>query len=128
MQFKLSKKFMGPIVIVAIAVVSIVLFGKGKAEDSVLGTTSNHPSASISVKAGYTPNEVTLPANKETVLKFLTNNTYDCSASLSIPKLGIEKFLPPNGETEVTLPPQVAGTEVIAGCASGSYSFKIKFL
>jgi plastocyanin domain-containing protein len=124
---RISKRLITVVIMLVISVVGIALFGnQDQKQPEVAGVDSTAPK--IYVKAGYNPREVTLPANTDSVINFVTDNTYDCSASLLIPKLQIERFLPPTGTTSVAIPPQSAGTEIIAGCSMGMYSFKIKFI
>lgn len=81
----------------------------------------------ITAKGGYSPRQVNAKAGVPTILRVTTNGTFDCSASLVIPKLSYQKFLQPSGTEEITLPAeQVQGT--LQGlCAMGMYNFKIVF-
>ncbi len=81
----------------------------------------------LTAKAGYTPSSITAQANKNTILRVNTKNTFDCSTALSIPKLGISKNLPLTGQTEIDLGSQPPGSEIEGTCSMGMYSFKIKF-
>jgi len=126
MQIRLSKRIVSLGLVAIVAVIVIAVFGK-RTDDSATIVDNSAVDGTITVKAGYFPREVVLPADRKTVLRFITNNTYDCSASLLIAKLRIEKFLPPTGNTDIVLPAQPAGTELMAGCSMGMYSFKIKF-
>ena len=84
--------------------------------------------ATISVRGGYSPNSITLEANKPSRLNMVTKNTYDCSASLVIPSLGINKTLPSSGTTPIDIQAQKPGTEITGSCSMGMYAFKIKFI
>lgn len=125
MQLKIPKRVVAVAIISIVSVAAIIVFGQNTKPD-VAGMNSAID-GTVRVKAGYYPREITLPANRETILRLETKDTYDCSASFSISKLGIEKFLPPNGATDITLPAQPENSEIIAGCSMGMYSFKIKF-
>ncbi|PIY17093.1 hypothetical protein CO112_03950 [Candidatus Dojkabacteria bacterium CG_4_9_14_3_um_filter_150_Dojkabacteria_WS6_41_13] len=126
MRVQIPKKMFGIVFVIVFAVLAIALFGKEATKEQVEGTKSE-VAAIIKVKAGYKPQEVTLPAGKASILRFETDSTYDCSASLYINELNIEKFLPPDGFTDIEIPAQPKGKEVLAGCAMGMYSFKMKF-
>lgn len=126
MEIRLSKKTLVISVLVAGSFLLIALFGK-PAISTLPSGQDTKASAIIKVKAGYLPREVVLPANMQNTLRFVTNNTYDCSASLYIRELNIEKFLPPTGETDIVIPAQPVGKEIIAGCSMGMYGFKLKF-
>lgn len=123
---RINKRVLLLVVISVVCGLAIALFGSKK-QDGQVQVINTEPSAVIKVKAGYKPNEVVLPAGKPSILRFETNDTYDCSASLYIGEFHIERFLPPNGITDIEIPAQPKGKEVIAGCAMGMYSFKIKF-
>ena len=80
----------------------------------------------VSVKGGYRPQKSLAKAGVPTVLRFVTNNTYDCSAAVRIPGIGYSAFLPSTGKTDVDLGVQQAG--VLRGsCGMGMYTFEIDF-
>lgn len=126
------KNFALVLVIAILLVGGIILFSKK-------GSTSNEgTSESVSMsgetqiidliaKGGYSPAVIIAAADKETILRVNTNNTFDCSSALSIPKLGIQKNLPLTGKTEIALGIQKAGSEIEGTCIMGMYNFKIKF-
>ncbi len=64
----------------------------------------------IKAKAGYQPATSFVKAGIPTILRFETNATYDCSSSIRIPSLGIEKNLPPAGMTDIALGTLQPGT------------------
>jgi len=82
----------------------------------------------INVKGGYTPSNIQAKAGVETYLKFKTNNTYDCSSSISIPSLGILEYLPSTGEKIYKVTAEQAQGELNGSCAMGHYRFTIKFV
>lgn len=82
---------------------------------------------SITAKAGFKPNSFTASSNKPTILRVTTKNTFDCSSSISIPSLGINKTLPMTGVTDIELPAQAAGTKLLGTCSMGMYSFTINY-
>lgn len=82
----------------------------------------------MTAKGGYSPKLIQAKANTPTTLRVTTNNTFDCSASLSIPSKSIHRSLPASGATEIDLGTQTAGAEINGTCAMGMYNFKIKFI
>ncbi|MEI7750125.1 MAG: cupredoxin domain-containing protein [Candidatus Moraniibacteriota bacterium] len=81
----------------------------------------------IAVKGGYSPKSITAKAGVPTVLRFVTDNTFDCSSSLSIPAINYRNNLPRTGTTDVDVPAQTAGTTLRGACSMGMYSFTVDF-
>jgi plastocyanin domain-containing protein len=81
----------------------------------------------VTAKGGYTPKELNAKANIETILRITTKNTFDCSSALVIPTLKVKKNLPPSGTTDISIPPQKAGTKISVACSMGMYAFEINF-
>lgn len=80
----------------------------------------------IKAKAGYTPRKSIAKAGMPTILRFDTNGTFDCSASVRIPSMGISKVLPQSGSTDIDLGnPAVATLQ--GTCGMGMYPFEIEF-
>ena len=80
----------------------------------------------VSVKGGYHPQKSVAKAGLPTLLRFSTDSTYDCSSSIRIPSLGVSKFLPPTGKTNIDLGTPQAG--ILRGmCGMGMYTFEIAF-
>jgi len=80
----------------------------------------------VSVKGGYRPQKSLAKAGVPTILRFVTNSTYDCSGAVRIPSMGYSAFLPSTGKTDVDLGVQQAG--VLRGsCGMGMYTFEIDF-
>lgn len=82
----------------------------------------------ITAKGGYSPRVVTAKAGMPTVLRMKTNGTFDCSASLVIPKLSYQKFLQPSGIEEIAIAPENAQGTMQGLCSMGMYNFQIKFI
>lgn len=78
-------------------------------------------------KSGYHPKELTVRADTPTELTFVTDNTFDCSSSVTIPTLTYTTQLPATGTTTVALGTHKAGDIVTGGCSVSSYGFKIRF-
>lgn len=81
----------------------------------------------VKAKGGYSPSVINAQANKETILRVTTNNTFDCSSAFTMPKLRINQLLPPSGKTDFKISPQPAGSEIEGTCSMGMYGFTIKF-
>ncbi|MEK9154014.1 MAG: cupredoxin domain-containing protein [Patescibacteria group bacterium] len=81
----------------------------------------------ISAGGGYSPSIVTAKAGVPTILRVKTSGTFDCSASLAIPKLSYQKFLQPSGVEEITIPPEKAVGTLQGLCGMGMYNFQVKF-
>ncbi|MBU6388738.1 cupredoxin domain-containing protein [Patescibacteria group bacterium] len=81
----------------------------------------------ITAKGGYSPRVVVAKAGVPTVLRVTTNNTFDCSASLVIPKLSYQKFLQSSGTEDIAISAEKAQGTLQGLCAMGMYNFQIKF-
>lgn len=81
----------------------------------------------INAWGGYSPQETVAKANTSTTIRVKTNKTFDCSSSLIIPSLRIQKFLPQSGTTDIEIPMQKSGSNLRALCAMGMYNFEIRF-
>ncbi len=78
-------------------------------------------------KGGYSPRVIEAKAGVPTVLRVTTNGTFDCSASIVIPKLSYQKFLQPSGTESIEIPADEAQGTLQGTCAMGMYSFQIRF-
>lgn len=81
----------------------------------------------ITAKGGYSPRVVVAKAGIPTVLRVNTNGTFDCSASLVIPKLSYRKFLEPSAVVEIPISAEEAQGTLQGLCAMGMYNFQIQF-
>lgn len=81
----------------------------------------------ISAKGGYSPQVTHAKADIPTIIKVVTNGTFDCSSALSIPSLQYQKNLPATGETLIDVPAQSTGTTLQGVCSMGMYNFSILF-
>lgn len=81
----------------------------------------------ITAKGGYSPRVVVAKAGVPTILRMTTSGTFDCSASVVIPKLSYQKFLPSTGTTEIEIPAEKAQGTLQGLCAMGMYNFQITF-
>ncbi len=119
----------GILVLVSLGIIFFVITSGGSG--TVAGTSTvldGKQEATIKVRGGYTPNEITLKAGIPTRLNFETKNTYDCSLQLYIPKLDYSNTLPSTGNTFISIEPQTAGSEITGSCGMNMYGFKLKFI
>lgn len=80
----------------------------------------------IKAKGGYTPRISKAKAGIPTILRFNTNGTFDCSASVRIPSMSISQVLPNSGSTDIDLGNPKVG--IVQGtCGMGMYPFEINF-
>lgn len=92
-----------------------------------VSVVSGQQVVAINAKGGYMPKLTAAKANMPTTLRITTNSTFDCSASVSIQSLGIRKFLPQSGTTDLEVPAQKAGSTLQGVCAMGMYHFDVRF-
>lgn len=81
----------------------------------------------IRAKGGYSPRVVAAKAGIPTVLRVTTSGTFDCSASVVIPKLSYQKSLQPSGTEDIPITAEQAQGTLRGLCAMGMYNFQIKF-
>ncbi|ETB63971.1 TPA: hypothetical protein DIC38_01420 [Candidatus Nomurabacteria bacterium] len=80
----------------------------------------------IKAKGGYTPRKSVAQAGIPTILQINTNGTFDCSASIRIPSMNIQRNLPQSGVTDIELGTNPPG--ILQGsCGMGMYPFQIEF-
>jgi len=80
----------------------------------------------ITAKGGYQPRKSVAKAGVPTILRFNTNGTFDCSASVRIPSMNISQSLPQTGSTDIDIgSPKVA---LLQGtCGMGMNPFEVEF-
>lgn len=80
----------------------------------------------IRAKGGYLPRKSVAQAGVPTVVRFNTEGTYDCSASVRIPSLKVSMLLSPSGSTDIDIGSPALG--ILRGsCGMGMYPFEIDF-
>jgi len=105
--------------------------------NGISNTGDNLPANNVSVensvqiiqiwaKGGYQPRVSTAKAGLPTILRFNTNGTFDCSASVRIPSLNISQFLATTGSTDINLGSPQSG-KLQGTCGMGMYPFEINF-
>jgi len=128
----MSKKY--SIILITLAVIIVVplffLKPKGVEQSAVLAHNvfmeNGKQIVVLKAKGGYIPLVSTAKAGVPTVLRLDTNGTFDCSASIRIPSLGINKILPATGTTDFDLGIQKTGV-FTGSCGMGMYPFRINF-
>ena len=80
----------------------------------------------IKAKGGYEPKKSVAKAGIPTILRFETSGTFDCSSSIRISSLGINKNLPQSGSTDIDIGIAKA-TNIQGTCGMGMYPFQIDF-
>lgn len=80
----------------------------------------------ISAKGGYRPSNSIAKAGIPTVIRFNTNGTFDCSATVRIPSMNISKTLPQSGSTDIDVGSPQVGT-LNGTCGMGMYRLQVAF-
>ena len=121
-------------------IISVVLIGGAivLSRSTPTSTTQNAPSAdnvsivdgqqiiTIDAKGGYTPRTSVAKAGIPTIIRFRTSGTFDCSSSVRIPSMGVSKFLPSTGTTDIAIANPQAGP-LVGMCGMGMYPFQVNF-
>ncbi len=80
----------------------------------------------IHAKGGYQPQISVAKAGIPTIIRFDTKGTFDCSSSVRIPSMNINKVLPQTGSTDIDIGTGKVG--ILQGtCGMGMYRFQIQF-
>lgn len=80
----------------------------------------------LNAKGGYSPRRSVAQANIPTIIRFQTSGTFDCSSSIRIPSININKILPSTGTEDIDIGSQPIS--VFKGsCGMGMYPFEIEF-
>lgn len=80
----------------------------------------------ITAKGGYQPRQSIAKAGIPTILRFNTQGTFDCTATVRIPNMNISKSLPPSGVTDIDVGAQKI-TTLQGTCGMGMYPFEVEF-
>ncbi len=80
----------------------------------------------IDAKGGYSPRRSVAQAGIPTVLRFNTEGTFDCSLSVRIPSMDINKMLAQSGSTDIDIGVQATST-FKGSCSMGMYPFEVDF-
>ena len=92
-----------------------------------LSTVDGKQIITINAKGGYYPKITNAKANTPTVLRMITDGTFDCSSSLVIRDIGYTQNLPSTGQTDIEVPLNKTTGTLQGLCSMGMYGFQIKF-
>ena len=81
-------------------------------------------SVDITVDGGYSPNVISIPKGKTTILNFIRKDPNSCLEEVVLGDFKVRKFLPLNQKVEVKVTPQKEG-EYVYSCGMGMYHGKI---
>lgn len=122
-------------IIIAVAIIGgAIILGKSP---NISDVSDNIPVNNVSIvdgkqiieiraKGGYQPRTSLAKAGLQTIIRFNTNGTFDCSSSVRIPSLNITKVLPQSGTTDIDI--GIGSVGKLAGtCGMGMYPFEINF-
>jgi hypothetical protein len=135
----------GAVIVGALMIVGAMMFSGGGSNgggdrplvDSAVGTdgkdsgnvsvADGQQTIAIAVKGGYSPKVTYAKAGLPTILRMETNGTFDCSAALVLPGIGVRNMLRPSGTTDFRLTADQAKGTFQGMCAMGMYGFKVVF-
>ena len=124
-------------IVIAIVLIGgfVLLSGGGKSPSAVIASGASGGSnveivdgkqiVTIAANGGYAPGSSVAKAGMPTVLRFKTNNSFDCSSSIRIPSLKISQDLPATGTTDIDVGTLTAGT-LSGTCSMGMYRFSVE--
>ena len=116
-------------IIIAIGLIISVLLASGggsKVDQSSVYMENGKQIIVIGVKGGYHPGSTIAKSGVDTVIRFKTSSTFDCSSFIRIPSLGVSQSLPQTGSVDVSVGTQSVG--VLQGtCGMGMYRFSVEF-
>ncbi len=122
-------------ILISICVSLLLIFGAfwfaGKSDDgnnaNAVSVVEGKQIIDISAKGGYSPRIIDAKAGMPTTLRVNTKGTFDCSASLVIPKLSYQKFLQSSGTEEIPISAEQAQGTMQGLCGMGMYNFQVRF-
>jgi len=122
-------------IIVAIALVSgaIILVNKNSPNNNIsipadnVSIVDGKQIIEINAKGGYQPRKSIAKSNIPTIIRFNTNNTFDCSSFVVIPSMSVRKYLPQSGSADIDIGTKDTG-RLIGSCGMGMYPFEVEFI
>ncbi len=107
------------------------LFRAGRGSPGPIGTNVTMENGTqviaILAKGGYAPRQTNATAGLPTIIRVSTNNSYDCSVSLAVPKLNYQRFLGASETVDIPVTAAEAKGKLSGVCGMGMYSFNINF-
>ncbi len=126
-QMSIALAVSATIIGLAFLIVSIRPDADGANPPSVATIVDGTQIIDITARGGYSPRVVKATAGIPTILRVTTSGTFDCSASVVIPKLSYQKFLQPSGTEEIQISAEEATGTLQGLCSMGMYNFRIEF-
>lgn len=80
----------------------------------------------INAKGGYVPERSVATSGIPTLVRFVTNGTFDCSSIVRIPSLDVTENLPASGSLDINIGTPEKGL-FRGSCGMGMYPFEIDF-
>ena len=122
-------------ILISVCISALLIFGAfwftggsvGVDNETAVSVVDGKQLIDITAKGGYSPRVILASAGVPTTLRVNTKGTFDCSASLVIPKLQYQKFLSPTGTEEIPISAEEAQGTMQGLCSMGMYNFQIKF-
>jgi plastocyanin domain-containing protein len=120
------------IIVAGLLIAGAVMFSRNGDNSALLPNGNNvrvvdgKQIVEISAKGGYQPRKSVARAGIPTILRFDTNGTFDCSASVRVPSMDISKTLPQTGFTDIDIGSQKVAT-LQGTCGMGMYPFEVEF-
>lgn len=127
----LNKKFLLFLLLIITIIFSSYIFIQKNNSGNVAGVSiqeGNSQFIEINVRGGYSPSVIEAKSGITTYLKLKTNNTFDCSSSIFIPKLNVREFLPSTGEKTIEIAADKSQGVLNGSCSMGHYKFSINFV
>ncbi|MDO8557421.1 MAG: cupredoxin domain-containing protein [Candidatus Jorgensenbacteria bacterium] len=87
-------------------------------------TIANGPSIDIRVEGGYSPESITIPVGKTTILNFTRTDPTSCLEEVVLSDFRIRRQLPLNQKVPIAITPQKTG-EFTYSCGMNMYHGKI---
>jgi len=92
-----------------------------KEEEAVVVNTN---SVDVTVEGGYSPNVISIPRGKPTIINFTRKDPSSCLEEVVLGDFKIRKYLPLNQKTPITITPQKTG-EFDYACGMNMFHGKI---
>lgn len=128
-----------PSILIAIAIIGLAIFASKDSSSKNTETKLEEKTSvnnvniidgkqiiEIEAKGGYSPKKSFAQAGIPTIIRFKTNGTFDCSSSIRIPSMSVNKMLPQTGTTDIEIGTQATST-FNGSCGMGMYYFEIEF-
>lgn len=96
-------------------------------QESQIGEANQRPTITIQ-RSGYSPRSLTVKAGEKVTLTLVNKDSYSCAQAFVIPRLGIERLVPPGSQTTIEfMAPKYSG-RLVFSCSMGMYTGVINIL